>query len=589
MATTSKITFTGDTSSVDRALNKIKTDTSKIGASLKNNLSGSLSSVTKGLGDIQGMTANASTSLAGMGANLSKLGPIGVVAGSAIAAIGAGIANSQKLSDLFAKKWEQIKSIFGVIGKALGELFQGNFQEAWEVATNGMSAAWDAAGKYAEALDALGTNTITWQQQQSRLNQDMAEQEAIIKDTTRSIKERITAQKKLKELQDEYVKAADRQITLENNVADAYIEKLLAESGQSEKFNDEEKQRLKDYLTAVNGTVDDMEKLGGKWASVFDKISDSEYQQFASYYSTARATQQSVSDMIKSTNKVINQSLSETNTKSKNTTAEYAEGTIGAIKKQIAELEKAQLNMQFNSAEWKDAEKTKADLLKSITPDEPVQLAVQFDDGTIGAIKQQIAELNKELENTVYGSEAYVTLKEQIDALNASISDTNNNLVQTANSADNIGDTFGAASSALGQFASQSEEAAVAQQSLAIAEQLAAMASAIHTASQGDPYTVAARIIAASGAIVAAFATMASAKFAGGGIVGGSSYAGDSTLIRANAGEMVLNSSQQHRLWNAISSGNFGGSQGGNVTFTIKGNELQGCLNNNSQTKNRLK
>lgn len=94
MATTSKITFTGDTSSVDRALNKIKTDTSKIGASLKNSLSGSLSSVTKGLGDIQGMTANASTSLAGMGANLSKLGPYGVVAGAAIAAIGAGIANS---------------------------------------------------------------------------------------------------------------------------------------------------------------------------------------------------------------------------------------------------------------------------------------------------------------------------------------------------------------------------------------------------------------------------------------------------------------------------------------------------------------
>lgn len=181
-------------------------------------------------------------------------------------------------------------------------------------------------------------------------------------------------------------------------------------------------------------------------------------------------------------------------------------------------------------------------------------------------------------------------MKEQIDALNESISDTNNNLSLTGSSADNIGDTFGAASSAMGQFAAQSEEAAIAQKSLAVAEQLAAMASAIHTASSGgDPYTVPARIIAAAGSIVAAFASMASAKFAGGGIVGGNSYAGDSTLIRANAGEMVLNSSQQHRLWNALSSGNFGGNQSGNVTFTIKGNELQGCLNNNSQTKNRLK
>lgn len=585
----SKIVFKGDATSVTKTVESIKLKCNQVGKSIKGSLNNGLSSVTSSLGNIQAMAGSASSGLASMGGNLAKLGPIGVVAGAAIASIGAGIANSQKLSDLFAKKWEQIKSLFGVIGKALGELFQGNFSEAWDIVTNGMSAAYGAAGKYADALDALGTNTITWQQQQSRLNRDIAEQESIIKDTTKSINERVAAQKKLKELQEEYATAANKQITLENNIADAYIEKLLAESGQSEKFNDEEKQRLKDYLTAVDGTIDDMEKLGGKWGSVYDKISDSEYQQFATYYSTARATQQSVSDMIKSTNKVINQSLKDTDANTKNTAEQYAQGTIGAIKKQIQELEKAQLNMVFKSAEWENAEKTKQELLSRITPDEPVKLEVQFDDGTIGAIKQQIAQLNKELENTVYGSESYVALKEKIDALNESITDTNNNLTTTTNKAEGVSNMFGSASGAMSSFASESREAAIAQKSLAIAEQLAAMASAIHTASKGDPYTVAARIIAAGGAIVAAFASMASAKFAGGGIVSGSHYAGDSQLVRVNSGEMILNSSQQNKLWNALSNGNLGGGSSREISFRLRGTDIEGVMHNTQKIQNRMK
>lgn len=116
----SKIKFTGDASSVTRTLEKMKAETSKVGNSLKKNIGGGLSSVTSGLGNISSMTANASSSLAGMGANLAKLGPIGAAAGVAIAAIGSGIANSQALSDMFAKTWERIKSLFGVIGKSLG-------------------------------------------------------------------------------------------------------------------------------------------------------------------------------------------------------------------------------------------------------------------------------------------------------------------------------------------------------------------------------------------------------------------------------------------------------------------------------------
>ena len=67
------------------------------------------------------------------------------------------------------------------------------------------------------------------------------------------------------------------------------------------------------------------------------------------------------------------------------------------------------------------------------------------------------------------------------------------------------------------------------------------------------------------------------ARFAQGGIVGGTSYSGDKQYIRVNSGEMILNGQQQARLFSMINSG---GGQGGEVTFRIAGQQLVGVLNN---------
>lgn len=90
------------------------------------------------------------------------------------------------------------------------------------------------------------------------------------------------------------------------------------------------------------------------------------------------------------------------------------------------------------------------------------------------------------------------------------------------------------------------------------------------------------------GAVVATAISAASKpnlqKFAEGGIVGGSSFTGDRVPAMVNSGEMILNKTQQARLFKIAN----GGAPGDNaVTFHISGTDLVGVLNNNSR-KNKL-
>lgn len=90
------------------------------------------------------------------------------------------------------------------------------------------------------------------------------------------------------------------------------------------------------------------------------------------------------------------------------------------------------------------------------------------------------------------------------------------------------------------------------------------------------------------GAIAAALAAFATIpKFAEGGIVDSPFTVGDKNIIRVNGGEMVLTKGQQTNLFNMISGGS-GINGGGNVTFTIKGKELVGVLNNYNNKVNRV-
>jgi len=128
--------------------------------------------------------------------------------------------------------------------------------------------------------------------------------------------------------------------------------------------------------------------------------------------------------------------------------------------------------------------------------------------------------------------------------------------------------------SVMSTMAEDSEAYAAFQKMLAIAKVAqavaAAIALAVEASAQGDPYTVAVRIAAAAAAAIGATATLISSvkeitipkapKFAGGGIVGGTSYTGDKVPAMLNSREMILNMQQQSKLFDWVSSGNVGGS-----------------------------
>ena len=88
--------------------------------------------------------------------------------------------------------------------------------------------------------------------------------------------------------------------------------------------------------------------------------------------------------------------------------------------------------------------------------------------------------------------------------------------------------------------------------------------------------------------IMSTFAQIGSivGAFADGGIVGGSLH-GDKVLARLNGGEMVLNKTQQSKLFHAIESGRFGSDNTApsTITWKIKGSDLYGTLHNYKSIK----
>jgi hypothetical protein len=125
-------------------------------------------------------------------------------------------------------------------------------------------------------------------------------------------------------------------------------------------------------------------------------------------------------------------------------------------------------------------------------------------------------------------------------------------------------------------------------------EEAEAIAATVKAAAEGGssaskiPYVGWAIAIGAIAAIIAAIATAKSSiGFAYGGIVPGASFGGDHVAAQLNSGEMVLNTQQQRNLFTMLNNGS-STTTGGEVKFTIEGQQLVGVLSNYNKKMNKI-
>lgn len=140
----------------------------------------------------------------------------------------------------------------------------------------------------------------------------------------------------------------------------------------------------------------------------------------------------------------------------------------------------------------------------------------------------------------------------------------------------NISKSITALSGMIDAFDLKNEESAKAQKGLALAEIAVQSGIAIATAvaecqKLGFPAAIPAVLVATAtiaANIASAISTVNEAKFATGGIVGGTSYSGDKVPIRVNSGEMILNKQQQANLFDIAN----GGQVSSGIDYQLLGN-----------------
>ena len=258
----------------------------------------------------------------------------------------------------------------------------------------------------------------------------------------------------------------------------------------------------------------------------------------------------------------------------------------------------------------------------------PEEVKPKFEKGSIADYQDQIAAINEQLQNQNLSMDVRLNLLTDKENLENQAQELNNPL-KAKEEAEKAAEeaekerakqqeerkskqiegyqAIGDAASAMGQLmsAAGAEGAAAAMQIVATTAnataQMIPQIMALIGAKEGEamangtasaaalpfPANIAA-IASIIATVVGTFASIFSTvgAFAGGGIIQGASTHGDQLLARVNAGEMILNGSQQARLFNLLDgAGAVGGAGMGQVSFKIKGSDLYGSLSNYSKVK----
>ena len=307
-------------------------------------------------------------------------------------------------------------------------------------------------------------------------------------------------------------------------------------------------------------------------------------------------------------------------------TIEDMENNISILEDKLKKLnpnapEFEQVSKEIDS--WKDKLTAVENKYKQVEEKKPT-----FESGSIADYQDQIAKINEQLQNQNLSMDVRLNLITDRDNLEQQAEALINPLKikedaeKAAEEAERERakqqeerknkqiegyEAIGSAASAMGQLmsAAGADGAAAAMQLVATtanataqmipqilaligAKEGEAMASGTASAAALPfPANIAA-IAAIIATVVGTFASIFSTvgAFADGGIIQGASTHGDQLFARVNAGEMILNGSQQARLFNLLDgAGAVGGAGMGQVTWKLRGSDLYGSLSNYSKIK----
>lgn len=187
------------------------------------------------------------------------------------------------------------------------------------------------------------------------------------------------------------------------------------------------------------------------------------------------------------------------------------------------------------------------------------------------------------------GDEVQQQIGEQLQA----IFTLRDNMVQFADMLNNnakmselAGAGFAMLGQAMTQLASDGAAAKAGATMAAIGQIILGFATAAAKAGSMGPWGWLVYVGVGLAAVATVISTIKS--YADGGIIGGNSFHGDKIFARVNAGEMILNPTQQANLFRMLNNGGTN-ERGGKVEFKISGSTLKGVLRNYDNKMNKIR
>lgn len=227
------------------------------------------------------------------------------------------------------------------------------------------------------------------------------------------------------------------------------------------------------------------------------------------------------------------------------------------------------------------------DLYKELEGTAPFKLALEF----ANDLDKEMENLNKEIGVIVTRCLELNDAQKRQEKAGENIETWQSSLTGLGSTFSSVGDAVGGTTGEIMNMTSTvlSSVAQMIPQIISLTAAEGSEALAAVTAS-GAKQPFPANLIAIAAGVAAVVAAL-STTFADGGIFGGAGTVGDLNIARVNKGEMILNGTQQSRLFNLL-NGQGGYSDvmaGGNdVKFIIKGKNLEGVRTNYYKRQSRL-